>query len=116
MLFTISDFVMIKNKAKTFVAICISVIIALSISLGYFIFDEIHAYNPKVFAQIISLLHFATKYLAVKVFIMTATLPSFLRNRHRFSEMQSLRVKATMKQLFDPNGPCMLKVLLSYHD
>lgn len=46
---------------------------------GYFIFDEIHAYNPKVFAQIISLLKFATKYLDVKVFIMTATLPSFLK-------------------------------------
>lgn len=46
---------------------------------GYFIFDEIHAYTPKVFAQIICLLKFATKYLGVKVFIMTATLPSFLR-------------------------------------
>jgi CRISPR-associated endonuclease/helicase Cas3 len=46
---------------------------------GYFIFDEIHAYNPKVFAQIISLLKFATSYLGVKVFIMTATLPSYMR-------------------------------------
>ncbi|MDD3080205.1 MAG: CRISPR-associated helicase Cas3' [Paludibacter sp.] len=46
---------------------------------GYFIFDEIHAYNPRVFAQIISLLKFSTKYLCVKVFIMTATLPSYLR-------------------------------------
>jgi len=46
---------------------------------GYFIFDEIHAYNPKVFAQIIVLLRFATSLLDVKTFIMTATLPSFLR-------------------------------------
>ena len=46
---------------------------------GYFIFDEIHAYNPKVFAQIIVLLKFATKHLNVSVFIMTATLPKFLR-------------------------------------
>ncbi len=46
---------------------------------GYFIFDEIHAYNPKVFAQIISLLEFSIKYLGTKVFIMTATLPTFLR-------------------------------------
>jgi CRISPR-associated endonuclease/helicase Cas3 len=46
---------------------------------GYFIFDEIHAYNPNVFAQIIVLIEFATKYLHVKVFIMTATLPEFLR-------------------------------------
>jgi CRISPR-associated endonuclease/helicase Cas3 len=46
---------------------------------GYFIFDEIHAYNPKVFAQIIVLLNFTIKYLNVKTFIMTATLPYFLR-------------------------------------
>jgi len=46
---------------------------------GYFIFDEIHAYNPSVFAQIIVLLEFATKFLNVKTFIMTATLPKFLR-------------------------------------
>ncbi|NOZ33842.1 MAG: CRISPR-associated helicase Cas3' [Chlorobi bacterium] len=47
---------------------------------GYFIFDEIHAYNPSVFAQIIVLLEFTTKYLNVKAFIMTATLPKFIRN------------------------------------
>lgn len=46
---------------------------------GYFIFDEIHAYNPNVFAQIIVLTQFATRYLGVKVFIMTATLPTFLK-------------------------------------
>lgn len=46
---------------------------------GYFIFDEIHAYDARVFAQIIVLLEFATKYLGVKAFIMTATLPSFMK-------------------------------------
>ena len=46
---------------------------------GYFIFDEIHAYNPNVFAQIIILLEFAVKYLKVKVFVMTATMPQFLK-------------------------------------
>lgn len=46
---------------------------------GYFIFDEIHAYRPDIFAQIIVLLEFATQYLKVRVFIMTATLPQFLR-------------------------------------
>jgi CRISPR-associated endonuclease/helicase Cas3 len=46
---------------------------------GYFIFDEIHVYNPNVFAQIIVLIEFAVKYLHVKVFIMTATLPGFLK-------------------------------------
>jgi CRISPR-associated endonuclease/helicase Cas3 len=47
---------------------------------GYFIFDEIHAYDPKTFAQIKVLLEFATQNLNVKVMIMTATLPNFLRN------------------------------------
>jgi CRISPR-associated endonuclease/helicase Cas3 len=50
---------------------------------SYFIFDEIHAYNPKVFAQIIVLLEFATKYLNVKTFIMTATLPEFMKKELR---------------------------------
>lgn len=46
---------------------------------GYFIFDEIHAYDARVFAQIIVLLEFATKYMGVKTFIMTATLPTFMK-------------------------------------
>lgn len=47
---------------------------------GYFIFDEIHAYNPHVFAQIKVLLEVATQHLKSKVLIMTATLPAFLKN------------------------------------
>lgn len=46
---------------------------------GYLIFDEIHAYSPSVFAQIKVLLEFVTKHLHGKVFIMTATMPSFLK-------------------------------------
>lgn len=46
---------------------------------GYFIFDEIHAYNADVFAQIKVLLQYAVKHLGVKVMIMTATLPDFLK-------------------------------------
>jgi CRISPR-associated endonuclease/helicase Cas3 len=46
---------------------------------SYFIFDEIHAYDPKTFAQIKVLLEFVTQNLNVKVMVMTATLPSFLR-------------------------------------
>jgi CRISPR-associated endonuclease/helicase Cas3 len=49
-------------------------------SNAFFVFDEIHAYDAKTFAQIKVLLEFATKYLGVKVIVMTATLPSFLRN------------------------------------
>lgn len=47
---------------------------------GYFIFDEIHAYDVRTFAQIIVLLEFVTKYLSVNVHIMTATLPRFMKN------------------------------------
>ena len=47
---------------------------------GYFIFDEIHAYDPEVTAQIKVLIEFAIKYLNVNVCLMTATLPTFLKN------------------------------------
>lgn len=47
---------------------------------GYFIFDEIHAYDPAVLAQIVVLLDFAIRKCKVRVFIMTATLPTFLKN------------------------------------
>jgi|WetSurMetagenome_2_1015567.scaffolds.fasta_scaffold06567_3 CRISPR-associated endonuclease/helicase Cas3 len=46
---------------------------------GYFIFDEIHAYDTKTFAQIIILLKFVTKLLNVRVHIMTATLPTYMK-------------------------------------
>jgi CRISPR-associated endonuclease/helicase Cas3 len=46
---------------------------------GYFIFDEIHAYNPKVFAQIKVLVEFVVQRLKASVMIMTATLPSYLK-------------------------------------
>lgn len=46
---------------------------------AYFIFDEIHAYNPSVFAQIKVLLEFSTQYFSTKIFVMTATMPSFLK-------------------------------------
>jgi len=48
---------------------------------GYFVFDEIHAYRPDIFAQIIVLLEFATKHLNVKAFVMTATLPRFMKEK-----------------------------------
>jgi CRISPR-associated endonuclease/helicase Cas3 len=48
-------------------------------SNGYFIFDEIHAYSPDIFAQILILLEYITQKLNGKVMIMTATLPPFLR-------------------------------------
>ncbi|WP_294143250.1 CRISPR-associated helicase Cas3' [uncultured Sanguibacteroides sp.] len=44
----------------------------------YLIFDEIHAYDPRVFAQIIVLLKFMLRYMNARVHIMTATLPQFM--------------------------------------
>lgn len=46
---------------------------------AYFIFDEIHAYDPGVLAQIMVLLEYSISKCGVKAFVMTATLPSFLK-------------------------------------
>lgn len=48
---------------------------------GHFIFDEIHAYDPEVTAQIIVLLEYLNERLQAKIFVMTATLPTFLKKR-----------------------------------
>ena len=48
---------------------------------GHFIFDEIHAYEPEITAQIIVFLEYLTTRLQAKIFIMTATLPTFLKSR-----------------------------------
>jgi CRISPR-associated endonuclease/helicase Cas3 len=49
-------------------------------SNGYFIFDEIHAYDAGTLAQIMVLLRYSVEKLNVKPMIMTATLPTALRN------------------------------------
>jgi len=46
---------------------------------AYFIFDEIHSYDPRITAQILVLLNFITDRLHGKVFIMSATIPTFLK-------------------------------------
>ena len=48
---------------------------------GHFIFDEIHSYDPEVTAQIIVLLEYLVNRMQGKIFIMTATLPTFLKNK-----------------------------------
>lgn len=62
---------------------------------GYFIFDEIHAYNANVFAQIIVLLEYVTKYLGAKVLIMTATFPSFMKVILQKAIGHSIEIKAS---------------------
>ena len=67
---------------------------------GYFIFDEIHAYDPKVFAQMVVLIEFAVKYLQVKVFVMTATLPQFMKKELQKAIGQYTEIKA-QKDLYE---------------
>ena len=71
------------------------------LSGSYLIFDEIHAYNPDVFAQIMVLLEFATKQLGAKIHIMTATMPVFLKKKleeaigeHTFIQTDDLLYKS----------------------
>lgn len=45
---------------------------------GFFIFDEIHAYDSRTLAQIVILLEICTTWLKGKVFIMTATMPTHM--------------------------------------
>ncbi|MGI5913208.1 MAG: CRISPR-associated helicase Cas3' [Bacteroidales bacterium] len=82
---------------------------------GYFIFDEIHAYDPKVFAQIISLLKFSTKYLGVKVFIMTATLPLYLRKEleSAIGQYTSISASTELYNQFDRHRIIVREGLLS---
>ncbi len=44
-----------------------------------FVFDEIHAYEPKIFAEITLLIQVLTQQLGARVLVMTATLPTHLR-------------------------------------
>lgn len=67
---------------------------------GYFIFDEIHAYRPDVFAQIIVLLKYITKHLRGKIMIMTATLPSFLKREIEVALEEFTEIKAD-QELYD---------------
>ncbi|MDQ0109941.1 CRISPR-associated endonuclease/helicase Cas3 [Chitinophaga terrae (ex Kim and Jung 2007)] len=46
---------------------------------AHLIFDEIHAYSPDTFAHIKFLIKYVIEKLQAKVFIMSATLPSFLQ-------------------------------------
>lgn len=67
---------------------------------SYIIFDEIHVYQPEVFAQIKVLLEFATKQLGAKAMIMTATMPQFLRKELELSLGEFISVEASL-QLYE---------------
>ncbi len=65
---------------------------------SYFIFDEIHAYDSKLFAQILTFLKFITTYMNAHVFIMTATLPTFMRRylENAIGEYSSITASSTI--------------------
>ncbi len=81
---------------------------------GYFIFDEIHAYSPEVFAQIKVLLEYIVKHLNAKVFIMTATMPSFLKNELEKSigVFNSISADENLYESFDRHCAIILNGLL----
>lgn len=68
---------------------------------AYLIFDEIHAYNPEVFAQIKVLLEFSTEHLDAKIMIMTATMPQFMKEELEKSIGHFNTVKASKKLYLD---------------
>jgi CRISPR-associated endonuclease/helicase Cas3 len=84
---------------------------------GYFIFDEIHAYDTEVTAQIKVLIEFATKFLNVKVCLMTATLPTFLKKEFSdaIGEYSEIRADAELYQSFARHCVKVSDGLLSDH-
>lgn len=87
------------------------------ISGGYFIFDEIHAYDPEVTAQIKVLIEFATQFLNVKVCLMTATLPTFLKKEFTdaIGEHSEISANTELYQSFVRHRIKVAEGLLSEH-
>jgi len=84
---------------------------------GYFIFDEIHAYDPEVTAQIKVLIEFATRFLNVKVCLMTATLPTFLKKEfaNAIGEYTEINADAELYKSFIRHRITVFNGLLSNH-
>ncbi len=82
---------------------------------GYFIFDEIHAYSPEVFAQIKVFLEYVVSNLEGKVFIMTATMPSFLKAELEKSigDFTSISADEQLYKSFDRHSIILKNGLLS---
>lgn len=89
----------------------------LEMSGGYFIFDEIHAYDPEVTVQIKVLIEFATRFLNVKVCLMTATLPTFLKKEFTdaIGEYSEISADAGLYQSFVRHRIQVADGLLSEH-
>lgn len=81
---------------------------------GYFIFDEIHAYDASVFAQIKVLLEFLTEKLGASIFIMTATLPSFIKEhlKEAIGDFEEIQASQKLYESFDRHQIVLNKGLL----
>lgn len=81
---------------------------------AYFIFDEIHAYDVRTFAQIIALLKFTVRYFGVKIFVMTATLPSFMQKEieRAVGNFSSIVAEDTIYESFKRHKIVVLKGML----
>jgi CRISPR-associated endonuclease/helicase Cas3 len=62
---------------------------------SYLIFDEIHIYDKKLFRRILFFIEWLIDKLEVKVFIMTATMPTFMQNHIK----QILNIKNEIRPL-----------------
>lgn len=84
---------------------------------GYFIFDEIHAYDPEVTAQIKVLIEFAIRFLNVKVCLMTATLPTFLKKEfaEAIETFTEISADTTLYQSFIRHRVKIARGLISDH-
>ncbi len=84
---------------------------------GLFIFDEIHAYDPEAFAQIIALMEFATQRMGVQIMVMTATLPSFMRRELELvlQPFTSVFADTVLMQAFDRHRLRLEPGLLTDH-
>lgn len=82
---------------------------------SFFIFDEIHAYRPDVFAQIMVLMEYAVKYLQVKVMIMTATMPTFLKMEIEkvIEDYKEVQIESQLYDSFDRHKIILKEGLLA---
>ena len=82
---------------------------------GYFIFDEIHAYDASVFAQIKVLLKFLTEKMHASIFIMTATMPTFLKEhlKEAIGDFEEIRASQKLYESFDRHRVSLKEGLLN---
>jgi len=60
-----------------------------------FIFDEIHAYEPKRLAMILELVRFLREHLGATFFVMSATFPTVIQNQLRVALGNFTRIRAS---------------------